>query len=74
MWSGEKEDSIESQKNEQGHNRRDCYAVSHECLKHSLHSIFARQLLLIERSGSGTPGQWCPNVNRDAIPALPAAA
>ena len=26
-----------------------------------------------ERAGSGTPGQWCPIVNWDAIPALPAA-
>jgi hypothetical protein len=26
-----------------------------------------------ERSGSGTPGQWCPIVNRRAISALPAA-
>ena len=25
------------------------------------------------RPSSGTPGQWCPIVNRDAIPALPAA-
>jgi hypothetical protein len=28
---------------------------------------------VVERPGSGTPGQWYPNVNRDAIPALPAA-
>jgi len=26
-----------------------------------------------QRPGSGTPGQWRPIVNRDAIPALPAA-
>jgi len=33
----------------------------------------AKTCHIAERSGSGTPAQWCPIVNRDAIPALPAA-